>query len=103
MLSRVPCCDSSFSKNSFGTNITCKQGSRVGVGGAGRRRFLGGVGVGFLTRLEVRFFIPLRKSNLIIFLLHTPKLGISVEIVQFFMKLLLKQRILAVYHDFDCV
>jgi len=30
-------------------------------------------------------------------------LGISVEIVQFFMKLLLKQRILAVYHDFDCV
>jgi len=30
---------------------------------------------------------------------HTPKLGIPVESVQFHMKLLLKQRILAVYHD----
>ena len=31
---------------------------------------------------------------------HTPKLGIPVEMLQFLMKLLLKQRILAVYHDF---
>jgi len=31
---------------------------------------------------------------------HTPKLGIPVEIVHFLFKLLLKQRIRAVYHDF---
>jgi len=34
------------------------------------------------------------------FLYHTPKLGIAVEMVQFLSKLLLKQVILAVYHDF---
>jgi len=34
------------------------------------------------------------------FLHHTPKLGIPVEMVQYLFKLLLKQRILAVYHDF---
>ena len=34
---------------------------------------------------------------------HTPKLGIPVESVQFLMKLLLKQRILAMYHDFHGV
>jgi len=31
------------------------------------------------------------------------KLGIFVELVQFLIKLLLKQRILAVYHDFHWV
>ena len=34
---------------------------------------------------------------------HTHKLGIPVELVQFLIKLLLKQRILAVYHDFYSV
>jgi len=34
------------------------------------------------------------------FLHHTPKLGIPVEMVQFILKLLLKQRFLAVHHDF---
>jgi len=34
------------------------------------------------------------------FVHHTPKLGIPVEMVQFLLKLLLKQRFLAVYHDF---
>jgi len=34
------------------------------------------------------------------FLYHTPKLGIPVEMVQFLLKLALKQRFLAVYHDF---
>jgi len=37
------------------------------------------------------------------FLCHTPKLGIPVEMVQFLMKLLLKQRIFAVYHNFHVV
>jgi len=36
----------------------------------------------------------------IIFSDHTSKLGIPVEMVQFLLKLLLKQRFLAVYHDF---
>jgi len=31
---------------------------------------------------------------------HTPNLGIPVEMVQFLSKLLFKQIILAVYHDF---
>ena len=32
---------------------------------------------------------------------HTPKLVIPVEMVQFLLKLLLKQRFLAVHHDFN--
>jgi len=36
------------------------------------------------------------------FLHHTLKLGIPVEMVQFLLKLLLKQRFLAVHHDFHC-
>jgi len=39
-------------------------------------------------------------SNWIIFLHHTLKLGIPVEMVEFLLKLLLKQIFLAVYHDF---
>ena len=67
-------------------------------------RFLGEVGVGFLTTLGagVGFFCPTLtpevQSDHILH--HTRKLGISVEMVQFLMKLLLKHRILAVYHDF---
>jgi len=34
------------------------------------------------------------------FLHHTPKLGIPAEMIQFLLKLLLKQRFLAVYHRF---
>ena len=34
------------------------------------------------------------------FLHHTPKLGIPVEMVQFLLKLLLKQSFFAVCHDF---
>jgi len=42
----------------------------------------------------------LRKFNRITFLHHTPQSEIPVEIVQFLLKFLLKQRILAVCHDF---
>jgi len=64
------------------------------------RRFLGGVG--FLTPLGVgvRFFCPTPKDQLDHVLHHTPKLGIAVEMEQFLIKLLLKQIIIAVYHDF---
>jgi len=34
------------------------------------------------------------------FLHNTAKLGISVEMVQFLLKLILKQRFLAVHHNF---
>jgi len=64
---------------------------------------LGGVGVGFLTTLGVGvgFLCPTPDVQLNNFFHHTPKLGIPVEVVQFLLKLLLlKQRILAVYHDF---
>jgi len=45
---------------------TEKEGFRVGV--VRNRRFLGGVGVGFLTTLRVvGFFVRLRKSSWIIF------------------------------------
>ena len=44
-------------------------------------------------------FCPSPEVQLYHFLHHTPKLGIPAEMVQFLMKLLLKQRILAVYHD----
>jgi len=40
------------------------------------------------------------KIELDRFVHHTSKLGIPVEMVQFLLKLVLKQRILAVYHDF---
>jgi len=47
------------------------------------RRYLGGVGVGF--------FCPTPDVQLDYFLHHTPKLGIPLEMVQFLLKLLLKQ------------
>ena len=73
-----------------------------GAGVVRSRRFSGGVGVGFLTTLEVGvgFFCSTPTSNWIIFLHQTPKLGIPVEMVQLLLKLLLKQRFLAVHHDF---
>ena len=64
----------------------------AGVGVVTSRMFLSGVGVGFLTtlgvKLESEFFVRLRVSYWII--LHTLKLGIPVEMVQFLLKLLLK-------------
>jgi len=57
------------------------------------RRFLGGVGVGFLTALgvRVRFFCPTTDVRLDHFVHYTLELGIPVEMVQFLLKLLLKQ------------
>jgi len=46
------------------------------------------------TRSRSRIFLSDTDSGIPI------KLGIPIEMVQFLMKLLLKQRILAVYHDF---
>jgi len=62
--------------------------------GVGFLRTLGvGVGVGFFV--ELRLQCPIES-----FLRCTPKSGIPVEILQFLLKLLLKQRILALYRDF---
>jgi len=57
------------------------------------RRCLGGDGVGFPTTLGVgvEFFCPAPEVELNHILHHTLKLGIPVEIVQFVLKLLLKQ------------
>jgi len=70
------------------------------LSGLRSRSFLGGVG--FLTTLGVGvgFFCPTLDVQLDYFLHHTIKLGIPVEMVQFLSKLLLKQRFLAVHHDF---
>jgi len=61
-------------------------------------------GVGFLTTLGVGvgFFCPTPDVQLDHFLHHTLKLEIPVEMVQFILKLLLKQIFLAVHmhHDF---
>jgi len=63
--------------------------------GLGSLRTLGfGIGVGFFC------LTPTLQAQLNYFLHHTPKLGIPVEMVQFYLKLSLKQRILAAYHDF---
>jgi len=52
---------------------------------------------------ESDFFVRprLRMSNWIIFLDHTPKLGIPVKMVQFLLKLLLNQRFLVVSIDLN--
>jgi len=50
--------------------------------------------------VESDSFVRLRMSKLDNFLHHTAKLGIPVEMVKFLLKLSLKQRFLAVYHDF---
>jgi len=67
---------------------------------------LGGVEFGFLTTLgvgvRVGFFCPTPTPEVQLdhFLHHTTKLGIPVEMVQFLLTRLLKQRFLAVHHDF---
>jgi len=45
-------------------------------------------------------FCPTPEVQLHHFSHETPKSGISVEVIQFLLTLLLKQRILAVYHHF---
>jgi len=64
-------------------------------------------GVGFLTILGVGVGfccpIPTPQVKLDNFYITFFELGIPIEMVQFLMKLLLKQRILAVYHDFHYV
>jgi len=79
-------------------------GDGAGVGVVRSWGFLGGVGVGFLTTLGVGvgFFCPTPTPDVKLdyFLHHTLKLGIPVEMVQFLLKLLLKQRYLAVHHNF---
>ena len=52
------------------------------------------------TRSQSRIFLATLEFRLNHFLHHTSKLGIPVEMVQFLLELLLKQRILAVRHDF---
>ena len=52
------------------------------------------------TGSRSRIFCPTSEIQLDHFLHYTPKLGIPVETVQFLLKLLLKQRFLAVHHDF---
>jgi len=49
---------------------------------------------------QIRIFYPTPEVQLNHFLHHIPKLGSSVEMVQFLLKLLLKQKILSMYHDF---
>jgi len=64
-----------------------------GCGVARNRRLFGGVG--FLTTLGSESDILTDSGSPNGSLLHhTPKLGIPVQLVQFLMKLLLKQRIL---------
>jgi len=71
-----------------------------GAGVVWRRRFFGVVGDRFLTTpgVRVRFFCPTPDVQLDHFLHHIPK--IHVEMVQYLLKLLLKQSFLAVRHDF---
>jgi len=58
--------------------------------------------VGFLTTVGVGvgLFCLTLNVQLDHFLHKTPKLEIPVEMVQFLLKLLLKHRFLAVYHNF---
>jgi len=65
----------------------CGAGARAGLGVVRSRRLLDGVGVEFLTTrgVGVGFFCstPTPDVQLDHFLHHTPKLGISAEMVQF--------------------
>jgi len=53
-----------------------------------------------LCRSRIFCPTPTPEVQLDHFLHHTPKLGIPVEMVQFLLKILLKQRFLAVHYDF---
>jgi len=65
-------------------------------------KFFGGVGFLTTVGVGVGFFYPtpIPEIQLDHFLHHTSELGIPVEIVLFLMKLLFRQIIFAVYHDF---
>ena len=91
---------SCLSLGAYFVNKAEGNGWNQGCGVVWIRRFLGGVG--FLTTLGVGvgLFSPTPDVQLDHFLHHTPKLGTPVEMVQFLLKLLLKQSILAVHHDF---
>jgi len=78
----------------------CGVGSGVGV--IRSRKFLGGVGVGFLTTLGVGFVCPTPTPDVQLyhFLHHTPYLRSPVEMIQILFKLLLSQRFHVVHQDF---
>jgi len=73
-----------------------------GCGVARSWRFLGGVGVFTTPGAGVGIFCPTSSPEVQLghFLHHSAKLGIAVAVVPFLLKLLLKQIIFAVYHDF---
>ena len=79
-----------------------KHRSSQGFGVVKSRRFLCGVGFGFLTTLGVGvgLFCPTPDVRLHHFLQPTPKSGIPLEMTQFILRLLLKRIFLAVHHDF---
>ena len=85
-------------------NQGCEVGAGAGLGVVRSRRFLGGVGVGFLATLGVGVghFCPTPTSDVQLdhLLHHTSKLEITVEMVKFLLKLLLKVRFLAAHHNF---
>ena len=68
---------------------------------------MGGVGIGFLATLgvEAGFFdlTPALDVQLDNIFQRTSKLGIPVETVHFYLKLLLKQIFLALHHDFHWI
>ena len=74
-----------------------KWGWVQGCGVVRSRRVLGGVGVGFFCPT------PTPVAQLDHFLHHTPKMGIPVEMVQFLLKLLLKQSFFAVWPWFPLI
>ena len=87
------------------------EGCGVSVGVPRCQRFLGGVGVRFLTALGVGVGVrvglfcqtPTPEVQLDHYPHHTSNLGIPVEMVQFLLKLVLKEIILAVFYDFHWV
>ena len=79
-----------------------KLNNAVSATGLRSRSRKDGVGDGFLTTLAigVGFFCLAPGAQLDNFSHDNPKLGIPFEMVQFLLKLLLKQIFLAVNHDF---
>ena len=81
---------------------SCHQGCWVAV--VRSRRFLGGVGVGFLVTLGVGLDLfvrlRLRMSNWIIFYITLLNWEFLLKWYNFFWNFCLKQRFLAVHHDF---
>ena len=84
---------------------SCHQGCWVAV--VRSRRFLGGVGVGFLVTLGVGLDLfvrlRLRMSNWIIFYITLLNWEFLLKWYNFFWNFCLKQRFLAVHHDFHWV